>query len=142
MIQEQLKKVGVQVKPQVLEFNTLVERATTGQFEAMVFGFTMDTGLDLTHQFHSSAERPEGNFGAYSNPEVDRLIERTMRVAEIEQAKDDLMKIQRILHQDQPFTFLWESQRLSAVNKRLRNVKPNVLFSMFNLEDWWIQPGG
>lgn len=142
MIQEQLKKVGVQVKPQVLEFNTLVERATTGQFESMVFGFTMDTGLDLSNQFHSSAERPEGNFGAYKNPEVDRLIERTLSVPEIEQAKDDFVRIQRILHQEQPFTFLWESQRLSAVNKRLRNVKPNVLFSLFNLEDWWIQPGG
>jgi hypothetical protein len=37
-------------------------------------------------------------------------------------------------------TFLWESQRLSAVNRRVHDVKPTVLFSLFNLEDWWVGP--
>ena len=60
------------------------------------------------------------------------------RQPEIRQAKPILDRIQRIIHRDQPVTFLWESQRLSAVNRRVHDVKPNVLFSLYNLDEWWV----
>jgi peptide/nickel transport system substrate-binding protein len=138
MIQDQLKKVGIRVEPRVVEFNSLVSDATSGTFDAMVFGFLMDTSLDLTGQFGSSSFQ-DGNFGAYKNPELDRLMAEAMRKPEIREAKPLLDRIQQTIHRDQPVTFLWESQRLSAVNRRVHDVKPNVLFSLFNLEDWWVE---
>ncbi|HYN22082.1 MAG TPA: ABC transporter substrate-binding protein, partial [Thermoanaerobaculia bacterium] len=139
MIQEQLKKVGIQAEPRIVEFNSLTADAQAGTFDAMVFGFSMDTSLDMTAQFDSTSEA-EGNFGAYKNPEFDRLMKEAMAKPEIQDAKPILDRIQRLVHRDQPVTFLWESQRLSAVNRRVHDVKPNVLFSLFNLEDWWVEP--
>jgi peptide/nickel transport system substrate-binding protein len=141
MIQSQLQKIDVRAEPRILEFNTLISQASEGKFGAMIFGFTMDTGMDLTSQFHSSQTREEGNFGAYSNPEVDRLIEQTMSVSDIRDARPALNRIQQIVHRDQPMTFLWESQRLTAVRRRVHDAAPNVLFSLYNLQDWWIEPG-
>lgn len=137
MIQEQLRQVGIRVEPRVVEFNTLVSDAVAGSFDATVFGFTMDTSLDLTAQFGSGSVE-EGNFGAYKNPELDRLMAEAMSKADILDAKPLLDRIQQILHRDQPATFLWESQRLSAINRRIHGARPNVLFSLFNLEDWWV----
>lgn len=137
MIQEQLKQVGVRVEPRVVEFNSLVNDATGGTFEAMVFGFTMDTSMDLTAQFGSDAVE-EGNFGAYKNPEFDRLMAEAMGKIDVREAKPILDRIQQIIHRDQPVTFLWESQRISAINRRIHGARPNVLFSLFNLEDWWV----
>ncbi|HEX5714598.1 MAG TPA: ABC transporter substrate-binding protein [Thermoanaerobaculia bacterium] len=137
MIQQQLKQVGIQAEPRVVEFNSLVNDATSGTFDALVFGMQMDTSLDLTAQFGSDHVE-EGNFSAYKNPEFDRLMVEAMSKPDIRDAKPILDRIQQILHHDQPVTFLWESQRLSAINRRVHDARPNVLFSLFNLEDWWV----
>lgn len=139
MIQQQLKQVGIRVEPRIVEFNSLVADGQTGKFDAMVFGLGMDTSLDVSANFGSDSEE-EGNFGAYKNPELDRLMAEAMAKPEILQAKPLLDRIQQIIHRDQPVTFLWESQRLSAVNRRVHDVRPNVLFSLYNLEDWWVDP--
>lgn len=140
MIQEQLKQVGIRVEPRVVEFNSLINDATSGKFEAMVFGLTMDTSLDLTGTFGSESTE-EANFSAYKNPEFDRLLVEAMGKPEIRDAKPLLDRLQQIIHRDQPVTFLWEAQRLSAINRRIHGARPNVLFSLFNLEDWWVDAG-
>jgi peptide/nickel transport system substrate-binding protein len=137
MIQEQLKQAGVRAEPRVVEFNSLVNDATSGTFEAVVFGFNIDTSMDMTAQFGSESIQ-EGNFGAYKNPEFDRLMAEAMGKPDIRDAKPILDRIQQIIHRDQPATFLWESQRMSAINRRIHGARPNVLFSLFNLEDWWV----
>ena len=106
----------MRVEPRVVEFNSLVNDATGGTFDAMVFGFSMDTSMDLTAQFGSDSVE-EGNFGAYKNPEVDRLMVEAMAKPQAQDAKPALDRIQQILHREQPVTFLWESQRLSAINR-------------------------
>lgn len=139
MIQDQLKKVGIKVEPRVVEFNSMISDGVAGKFDAMIFGFAMDTSLDMTAQFGTGATE-EGNFGAYSNPEFDRLMVEALAKPDIRDAKPILDQIQQLLHRDQPTMFLWESQRMSAVNRRIHDAKPTVLFSLFNLEDWWAEP--
>jgi peptide/nickel transport system substrate-binding protein len=139
MIQDQLKKVGIRVEPRVVEFNSMISQAVEGKFDALIFGYQMDTSLDMTAQFNSQMT-DEGNFGAYNSPEFDRLMIEAMSTPDIRDAKPILDRIQQLIHRDQPMTFLWESQRLSAVNRRVHDVKPTVLFSLFNLEDWWVGP--
>jgi peptide/nickel transport system substrate-binding protein len=143
MIQEQLKRIGVDARPRVMEFNTMLAESDAGNFDATVVGLGLDTSLDLTGYFHSSSigEAEAMNFMRYSNPEVDRLIELSLSKLDIAEARPQLERLQQILHRDQPITFLWESQRLSVVNRRVRDVRPNVLFSLFNVEEWWVRPG-
>lgn len=138
MIQDQLKKVGIQVEPRVVEFNSMTADGAEGKFDAMIFGFAMDTSLDMTAQFGTDATQ-DGNFGAYSNPEFERLMAEALAKPDIRDAKPILDQIQQLIHRDQPITFLWESQRMSAVNRRIHDAKPTVLFSLFNLEDWWAE---
>jgi peptide/nickel transport system substrate-binding protein len=146
MIQEQLKKVGIRVTPRVLEFNTLVAKSNSGQLPALILGMSLDTSLDLTGNFHSSSipgPHHEGsNFQRYSNPEVDRLIDRIAAQPDIQSARPALDQLQEILYRDQPVTFLWESQRLAPVNKRIHGANPNTFSSFFNLKDWWVEPPG
>ncbi len=141
MIQAQLKKVGIKVTPRILEFATLIDATDRGDFDAAVEGFGMDTSLDLTSYFHTAA--PNGdqrNSARYSNPEVDRLIEQSMAMTNLADAKPILDRIQEIIQRDQPYTFLWESQRMPAINRRLHDVKPNMLFALANMKEWWIEP--
>jgi peptide/nickel transport system substrate-binding protein len=140
MIQNQLKKVGIHVIPRQIEFNTLIEQTNSGNYEASMAGATVDTSLDLTNNFHSSMVGEDGNLVRYRNPEVDRLLETAASQAEPLAERPYLDRIQQILHRDQPMTFLWESQRPTAVNRRLHNVRPSANYSLFQLEEWWVTP--
>jgi peptide/nickel transport system substrate-binding protein len=140
IIQEQLKRVGIRVALRVLEFHTLVQQNNTGQFDATLTGIGMDTSLDLRYGYHSGSIWPGGdNIARYVNPKVDLLIDRAADRADIADAAADLREIQQIIHRDQPLTFLWESQRLTAINRRIRGAQPNALFVLFHLEQWWLR---
>ena len=140
MIQEQLRRIGVQVEPRVLEIHTLSEQIDDGSYDAVLTGLGMDTSLDLHSVFHSRSIGEGNNIARYRNPEVDRLIEEVRRAPEIEQARPQLYKLQEVLHRDQPLTYLWESQRLNGASRRLHDIQSNILFSLFDLEEWWMSP--
>jgi peptide/nickel transport system substrate-binding protein len=140
MIQDQLKKIGVQATPRQVEFNTLASLTTDGKFAAAMIGFVMDTSLDMRSNFHSQAIGEGANYVRYRNPEMDRLIEQAASQPDVLAAKPYLDQIQQLAHREQPVTFLWESQRLTAVNKRVKDVRPTLAFSFFNLKEWWVEP--
>lgn len=142
MIQEQLRRVGIDAQVRRMEFNTLVDKNLEHEFDATLGAWGIDTSLDLTYAFHSDSIDNGYNFGSYSNPEVDRLIDDFRRQTDPEVMGTILRTIEGILHQDQPYTFLWEPKRLTGVDGRLRNVQINALSSFFHLEDWWLAPGG
>jgi len=62
--------------------------------------------------------------------------EALVRTCEPELARPDLLEIQRILHREQPYTFLWEPRRVCAVRDDLTDVRPNALSSYYNLAEW------
>ncbi|HTG34896.1 MAG TPA: ABC transporter substrate-binding protein [Thermoanaerobaculia bacterium] len=142
MIQDQLKKVGIRVTPRQVEFNTLATQTIAGKYDAAMMGYTIDTSLDLRSNFHSESIAEGSNYSRYRNPEMDRLIDIGAAQPDLLAERPFLNQIQQIAHRDQPLTFLWESQRLTGVNKRVRNVRPTPTFAFFNLKEWWVEPKG
>jgi len=140
MIQEQLRKVGIEAHPRVVEFNSMMGRLIGRDFEAAFSAWGMPTTLEMRYAFHTSEIDGGDNFSGYSNPEVDRLIDRMEAMSNIADAKPILIRLQEIIHQDQPMTFLWESQRINGMNSRLRSVHPNVLGTFRDLQTWWLAP--
>lgn len=140
MIQEQLKRVGIQAQPKVLEFHTLVQANDRGAYDGTLTGISMDTSLDLRYGYHSASIQTGDNFSRYSNPEIDRLIDAASAQLDVRRSLPYLLQIQEILHQDQPLTFLWESQRLLGFNRRIRDARPSSLSLFANLEEWHIEP--
>ena len=139
MIQEQLKQVGIEVTIQPMEFNTLVARLQARDFDAAMGAFGMDTSLDLTYGFHTDSIEDGYNFGSYSNPSVDALIEQARGQLDPNDSGPMLRQIQEILHRDQPLTFLWEPQRISAFRTTLHEARPTPVSTFQNLHEWWIE---
>jgi peptide/nickel transport system substrate-binding protein len=142
MLQDQLKKVGLRVTLRQLDFNTLIAQTVAGKFDAAILGYTLDTSLDLTGNFHSGSIRNGNNSVRYRNPELDRLLDTAAIQPDMLAERPYLDRIQQIIHHDQPLTFLWESQRLTAINKRVKNARPTVFHALFNIKEWWVQPEG
>jgi len=90
--------------------------------------------------WHSKFKTGGSNYISYSNKEVDSLIE-AARV-EFDQEKRDALyrKFQAILHEEQPYTFLWIPARRALINQRIHGVVANLVFWQF--ADWWVKDDG
>ncbi len=135
MIQEQLGRIGVAVRIRSLEFNTYVGALLGGDYEAAIGSWNIDTSLDLSYAFHSGGDY---NFVGYANEEVDRLIDEAKLESDLERKKRLLHRLQRILHDEQPYAMLWEPLHLNGRNRRLRDTRPTVLSPFANLDEWWV----
>ena len=142
LIRDQLKRIGVDVQPRTLELQALVERNQAGDFDATIAGWAIDTTLDLRPYFHSSEIADGQNFVAYRNAEVDRALDRARSEPDLASARPLLVRVQRILRDEQPYTFLWEPRRLAAVARDLEGVEVTHLSSLGSLARWSRAPAG
>jgi peptide/nickel transport system substrate-binding protein len=102
-------------------------------------GWTIGQDPDLFDVWHSSKTGPkELNFIGYKNAEVDRLIEEGRGTFDQEKRKKAYWRIQEILQQDQPYTFLYVPDALPAVSARIRGIEPAPAGITHNLIRWYV----
>ncbi len=136
MVQHQLARVGVEARQRAMEYNTLLAHEESHDFEVTLTSVAVGTDLDLSFRFHSSAIDDGFNFGAYSSPEVDRLLDELKAQADQAAAKPLYDRLQVLLYEDTPLTILYEPLWLVAVRESLQGVSPNALSTFFGLEHW------
>ncbi len=139
MIQEQLKRIGVDVRTRSMEFNALLGPLSEHDFDAVMSALAIDTSLNIEYFYHSNNIDGGYNWGAYSNPEMDRLIEEANAKIDALEAKPLFDRLQVMLHNELPMTFLYEQRRLSAVSNNLQGVEPNQVTSFYHLEEWRLE---
>jgi peptide/nickel transport system substrate-binding protein len=138
LIQADLARLGITVRPLQTEFTAFVAATETGSFDAMLWVWEEGTRVDLTGAWSSPSETTgSNNFLAYSNPEVDRLIAASREEPDYTRAKVIFDRIQEIIVEDQPVTFLYEAKDIVAINRRIRGADINAVGVFFNLEEWY-----
>jgi peptide/nickel transport system substrate-binding protein len=89
--------------------------------------------------YSAGADREiSSNFSNFKNPEVDRLILAARAEFDPDKRHALLRQVHRILHEEQPYTFIMESRNKVLVNKRLVNV--NFSAEGFAVEKWRAVP--
>ncbi|HEV8632214.1 MAG TPA: ABC transporter substrate-binding protein [Thermoanaerobaculia bacterium] len=134
LVQEQLRRAGVRVEPAFRESAVQTARLRGHDFDAAYAAWGIDTGLDLRYGF-DSRDPDETNWGRYRNPEVDRLLDAIDAAPDRLAAKPLFARLQHLLHDDQPYTFLWEPPRLIGISARL-HATPSPLSTFADLDDW------
>ncbi len=129
-------RIGIEVEVRPLEFRALLERLDSGDFDAAVGSWGIDTSLDLGYAFHTDAIAEGYNSGGYSSREVDLAIDALKEAESVERRRVLLEELQHQLHDDQPYTFLWEPPRLDGRSRRLRDARPNALSALFRARQW------
>jgi peptide/nickel transport system substrate-binding protein len=108
-----------------------------GYFDAVILGWTTGLDPDVYDVWHSS--RAGGlNFIHYANAEVDALLEKARSTFAEDVRKKLYDRFQEILHEEQPYCFLYVPYALSAVHKRFRGPEPAPLGLFYNIHEWWV----
>jgi len=139
---DQWKQIGVDVDIQFQEWNAFLERLRQGNFDLVISGYSLGVDPNPRAFWHSAELAPRGfNRIRYRNPEVDRLIEETVKVpgCDPEKRKRLYWRFQEILADDQPFNFLYSLKALVAIKRSIVGPNPTTFGGVFhNLHDWYI----
>jgi len=136
MVAAHLRRVGVEAVPRAFEAGTFIARHEAHVFDAFVGSWRESTKVDLKSNFHSASRDGGYNYGQYASADLDRLIDQARAERDPGAARSLWIAAQRIIADDQPYTFLFERDRLHAVvrNLHLARVGPRSLYA--GLEEW------
>jgi len=126
-IQQQLSRVGVRATVRPLEMRALRQQVGSGDYDAYLGGWVFDGKADLGQLFASDAVVPHGmNVVFYASVEVDRLLDQVDDTESWDAMKAKLDAIQSRIHEDQPYTFLYETKRVAAYGRQLSGVQIDI----------------
>ncbi|MGC9975978.1 MAG: peptide-binding protein [Syntrophales bacterium] len=140
IIQRRLSEIGIKVKIRILEWAAFVnDFINKRRFDATILGWTIPLDPDIYDVWHSSKTGPqELNFISYKNEEVDRLIEKGRDTFDQKERKKYYDRIQEILAEDQPYTFLYVPDALPIIHARFHGIKPAPLGIGYNFIKWYV----
>jgi peptide/nickel transport system substrate-binding protein len=125
ILREAYGKIGVELALRPLDWPTLSQRITAGEYDAVPYGNTpLPPTIDPYASFHSSQFPPNGqNTGFYRNPEADRVMEAARREMDDQKRLELLRQIHRLLAADPPADFLWGADQYWGIAKRIEGVE-------------------
>jgi peptide/nickel transport system substrate-binding protein len=136
VFKEELGKYGIVVNIRQIQFQALIEKVNKRDFEAMMLGWSMDIENDPYQLWHSSQIEKGHNFTGFTTPELDYLIEKARLEFNVDIRNRYYHRIHEILHENQPYTFLFTGYNLVALQKRFQNV--NVYKTGLDFREWII----
>ena len=121
----QLKKVGLKVAVEVLEFNTFMKHLNNGNVQSWIAPWTgYKDGDHLHFVFHSKRVPPHGaNRGFYSNSKLDEILDAAKSESSFDARRALYSRAQSIIASDFPYVFLWHRIGHSILSKKFGGFK-------------------
>jgi peptide/nickel transport system substrate-binding protein len=136
IVQQQWRRLGVDARIQIIEFNTFVERQRTRDFEAAVAGWGVGLSPDL-QDIWGDPDLPF-NSVSYDNPQVRQLIQQATAQPTQEAAAPYWRQAAALIVADQPYTWLYYFDEPVGINERVRGTVINTLSAYQNMWEWWV----
>lgn len=128
LLKDDYARAGVKLIPSPQEWPIMIESLEKKNYEASMLGWGGGLESDLYQIFHSSQTLNNGdNRVSYLNPELDKIIEEARGTVDEEKRMKLWHQAERILYEDQPYTFLMRLKDLLFVDKRYANVQMTKL---------------
>lgn len=150
-IEEDLAKIGIDVKFRTINFNVLVSKLSNSlDWEAIILGFTggnepnsganlwsVDGNLHFFNQKPTAGQEPiEGRKVADWEAEISKLYVAGAKELDIEKRKEIYAQIQQIVKDKAPIIYLVNPLALGAVRNKYQGIEYSALGGAFwNLEE-------
>lgn len=117
-------RAGVVLIPKPTEWSVMLDMIKNRTFEAIAIGWSGGLESDIYQMFHSDQITDGGNnYNSYKNTELDKLISEARATVD-EKARMKLWQAaEKLLYEDQPYTFLMRRKSLVFIDRRVENLK-------------------
>jgi len=125
IVQEYLKRVGVEATLEPLDWPTFVKKLFASEFEGIVVAWTNHHDPDpFAYTIWHSSQWKGRNFAHYKNPRVDELLEQARRTAVVAERKRAYAEFSRVLMEDAPYVFLYFQQQVYVTRQGYEGFVP------------------
>ena len=143
VLKDGFAKAGVTFIPDRLDWSVFSQRMKARDFDAISLAWTTGPESDVYQMFDSSQMADGGdNSMSYANPELDAALRQARQTLDPAVRIPLWHKAHAILHDDQPYTFLYTSKSLTFADARLKNLVPIKLYPGLNDPAEWYVPSG
>jgi peptide/nickel transport system substrate-binding protein len=136
IVQNDLRQVGVDVETRLAEWNSLIDRLKSKDFQSVVSGWSVDFKFDPSETFGCNAG--DYNYPSYCNPQADSIVRTALTTLDPADAAPLWNGYQQIIHDDQPYTFLYYLAERLGVSRRLQGVVGDARGHLVSVHEWWI----
>ena len=126
VLQNQWRRVGIDLRLQPLEFATLFSDITRGNFQIYTLRWIGANNDPDIFEFVFSSKRipPAGaNRGRYRNVELDALVDQARVESNREKRKALFSRVQQIVAQDEPYLPLWFLDNISVHRSHVTQIE-------------------
>ena len=116
-------RAGIVLEPERIEWAVLVNRLNNSDFDAISLSWSTEPESDPYQIFHSSQIGGGDNRTNYVSKECDAAIEKARTTVDRAERMKGWHAVHRILHEDQPYTFITNRNELRFVSKRVQNIE-------------------
>lgn len=139
VIKNNLKAVGIEVTMEKMEMGTFFNNLYERKFDSWTAGFGVPIPLELKPYWYSDPGIGFLNFSGYKNDDVDKLLDQLETKISTERKKELIKKIQEIIHQDEPVTFLYWTPNVVACSDRIKNLNITPYGVLVHCWEWKIE---
>jgi peptide/nickel transport system substrate-binding protein len=136
LLQEDWRRIGVEVEVRFSEYQSLIERAQAGEYEAALMGWGVGLSADLSEMW--GPESPF-NFARYRSPRLDSLFAVARSQPSEEAARPHWRRAAALLAAEQPFNWLYYYSAIGVIGPRLREMKVDTFGSYQNTWEWRVE---
>lgn len=121
ILESQLRAVGIELRIESFEMSTWESRSSTGRFDATLGGWEQDPNPLGSTRGTWGTDAPN-NWGHYTNPLLDSLLDDMNRGLPTERVEDAWTEAMGIIQNDHPAVWLMAPLQPVAVHSRFENV--------------------
>ncbi|MBV5290306.1 ABC transporter substrate-binding protein [Pelodictyon phaeoclathratiforme] len=139
IVQQNLREIGIECHLKFDESLIFNKNQNEFRYDAALSGMAAETlpfqliiwGSDFAHRpFNSSA---------FQNRELDTIIGELSRPLPSVRSLALWKSYQKILHDEQPRSFLYYYDELEGINNRVKNTNINLIATLYNAWEWSVQ---
>ena len=138
LIQQDLKKVGIQADLVTMEWNAWTNKVVVNRdYQATIAWWVYPNDPDVFAYFHSSAAGKDRNIPGYKGQKLDEILQNGQSESDLTKRKQIYTDMQKEMAEQLPYLFLWFPDELVVRNATLQGVPEiNLRDSMHYVADW------
>jgi peptide/nickel transport system substrate-binding protein len=133
LLQEQFKRVGVDLRIEQLDFNALIARLNNRNFDAVMNASHADPSpATIRQSWTTAAARAEGgsNYGSFENARFDAYVDSAVASRNVDESRRLYKAAYQAFVDEVPVILLYEPKLVAGVHRRVRvaGMRPDA---------WW-----
>lgn len=137
LLQDNLKRVGIKVNLEMLEFATLSKRVFEDQqFDLFLLAWALTADPDPGPVFLPNNKW--GRVTGWTHPTNEELIWRGVRQLQREARRPTYAAWNRLLNSELPYLFLYTQNEVEVASRRIQGLKPDARGLLWNVHELWL----